>query len=147
MRNLPLLLIIMICVVGCAPKEPVVLRQVQLLSLTTGNDGKPVLKANAILFNPNKGSLRLKEIDLNILLNGQPAANIDQKLNALIKGNAEFSIPLEVRLQLKETGLLDTFLSMFGGKKYEIQFVGKLKITVGGFPVRIPIDHKDQLKL
>ena len=131
---------------ACAPKEPVVLREVQITKLTTGKDGNPLLGANAILFNPNKGSLRLREIDLEILLNGKSSAHIDQKLNAQIKGNAEFTIPLEVQLHLKEAGLLDTILSIFGGKKYEIQFVGKLKITVGGFPVLIPIDHKDEIK-
>jgi LEA14-like dessication related protein len=104
------------------------------------------LKANAILFNPNKGSLRLKAIDLDIQLNEKSAAKIDQKLNALIKGNSEFTVPLEVQLQLKDSGLLDTILSLFGGKKYDIRFVGKIKVTVGGFPVKIPVDHKDEIR-
>lgn len=146
MQRLTFFLTLLIGLNACAPKEPVVLREVQIVQLTTSTEGNPVLKANAILFNPNKGSLRLKEIDMEILLNGKSSAHIDQKLNAQIKANAEFTVPLEVQLHLKESGLLDTILSMFGGKKYEIQFVGKLKITVGGFPVRIPINHKDEIK-
>lgn len=132
---------------ACAPKEPVVLREVQIVDLRPGKDGNPILKANAILYNPNKGSLRLKAIELNILLDGKVSANIDQKMNALIKGTSEFTIPLEVQLQLKDTGLFDTLLSLLGGKRYAIQFVGKLKVSVGGFPIRIPIDHKDEVKL
>jgi LEA14-like dessication related protein len=131
---------------SCAPKEPVVLREVQIVELISGKDGNPILKANAILYNPNKGSLKLKEIDLDILLNGKKTARIDQKMNASIKGKSEFTIPLEVQLHLKDTGLLDTILSLFGGKRYEILFTGKIKVSVRGFPVSIPVNHKDEIK-
>ncbi len=132
---------------ACAPREPVVLREVQIIDFAPGKDSNPILKANAILYNPNKGSLRLKAIELDILLDGKVSANIDQKLNALIKGTSEFTVPLEVQLQLKDSGLLGTILSMLGGKRYKIQFVGKLKVSIGGFPIWIPIDHKDEIKL
>lgn len=122
------------------------LREVIIKQVAPGKDGLAILTADAILYNPNKGSLRLKEIDLDILLNGKSAARIDQKLNALIKSKSEFTIPLEVQLKITDAGLLDTILSLFGGKKYEIQFVGKVKVKVGGFPVRIPVDHKDEIR-
>jgi LEA14-like dessication related protein len=131
---------------ACAPKEPVVLREVEVVQLSTSSDGSPILKANAIFYNPNKGSLRLKEIDMEILLNEKPAAKIEQKMNALIKAKSEFTVPLEVKLQLKDSGLLDTILSLFGGKKYNIRFVGRIRVSVGGFPVKIPVDHKDEIR-
>ncbi len=131
---------------SCRPKEPVVLREVHIKNVGPGKDGNPVLSADAILYNPNKGSLRLKEMDLDILLNGKSAARIDQKLNAQIKGKSEFTIPVEVQLKLNEAGLLDTILSLFGGKKYDIQFTGKVKVSIGGFPVKIPVNHQDQIR-
>ena len=146
MRRSGFFFLLILGLASCAPKEPVVLREVQVVELLSGNDGNPVLKANAILYNPNKGSLKLKEIDLDILLNGKKTARIDQKMNASIKGKSEFTIPLEVQLQLKDTGLLDTILNLFGGKRYEIQFTGRIKISVGGFPVSIPVNHTDQIK-
>jgi LEA14-like dessication related protein len=147
MKQILLFVLIVVAVQACAPKEPVVLREVHIRSVDLGKDGKgPVLKADAILYNPNKGSLRLKEIDLDILLNEKPAARIDQKLNAQIKGQSEFTVPLEVQLSLNDSGLLDTILSLFGGKKYDIRFTGKIKVSVGGFPVKIPVDHKDVIR-
>ncbi|MDZ4716767.1 MAG: hypothetical protein SH819_14980 [Cytophagales bacterium] len=131
---------------GCAPKEPVLLRDVQIVQISPGKDGNPLLKANAIFHNPNKGSMKLTGIDMEILLDGKRAALIDQRMNTSIKGNADFTVPLEVQLQLKEIGLMDTLLSLFGGKKYEVQFVGRLSVRVGGFPVKIPVNHKDQIK-
>lgn len=147
MKRLFLFCLVALSVFACAPKEPVVLREVHIRSVEMGQDGKtPLLKADAILYNPNKGSLRLKEIDLDILLNDKPAAKIDQKLNAAIKGRSEFTVPLEVQLSLSDSGLLDTILSLFGGKKYGIRFTGKIKVSVGGFPVKIPVEHKDEIR-
>jgi len=146
MRCLTLFLLVAVGLGSCKPKEPVVLREVQIRKLSPGKNGNPILTADAILYNPNKGSVRLKEIDLEILLNGKSAAQIDQKLNAQIKSQSEFTIPVEVQLKLNESGLLDTILSLFGGKKYEIQFTGTVRITVGGFPVKIPVNHKDEIR-
>lgn len=131
---------------GCAPKEPVVLREVQIIQVTPGKDGNPILRANAIFHNPNKASMKIRQIDLEIMLDSKRVAVIDQQMDSMIKGRADFTLPLEVQLQLKDVGLLDTILSLFGGKRYEVQFVGNLKVRVSGFPVKIPINYKDQIK-
>ena len=143
---LTLVLGVILLAAGCAPKEPVVLREVQIIQVSPGKDGNPILKANAIFHNPNKASMKLKQIDLEIMLDNKRVAVIDQQMDSMIKGRADFTLPLEVQLQLKEVGLLDTILSLFGGKRYEVRFVGNLKVRVSGFPVKIPINYKDQIK-
>lgn len=147
MRPLAVLLALTL-LYGCSPKEPVVLREVHIRNVELGPDGKnPVLTADAVLYNPNKGSLRLKEIDLDITVDDKSAARIDQKLNAQIKAESEFTVPLEVQLKLGDSGLLDTILSLFGGKKHAIRFTGNLKVKVGLIRVNIPVDHRDEIKL
>ena len=141
-----LLLGVILLAAGCAPKEPVVLREVQIIQVTPGKNGNPILKANAIFHNPNSGSMKLKQINLEIMLDNKRVAVIDQQMDSMIKGKSDFTLPLEVQLQLKDVGLLDTILSLFGGKKYEVQFVGNLKVRVSGFPVKIPVNYKDQIK-
>lgn len=145
-NHLALVLGVILLAAGCAPKEPVVLREVQIIQVSPGKDGNPILKANAIFHNPNKASMKLKQIDLDIMLDNKRVAVIDQQMDSMIKGRADFTLPLEVQLQLKEVGLLDTILSLFGGKRYEVRFVGNLKVRVSGFPVKIPINYKDQIK-
>lgn len=145
-NHLALVLGVILLAAGCAPKEPVVLREVQIIQVSPGKDGNPILKANAIFHNPNKASMKLKQIDLEIMLDNKRVAVIDQQMDSMIKGRADFTLPLEVQLQLKEVGLLDTILSLFGGKRYEVRFVGNLKVRVSGFPVKIPINYKDQIK-
>jgi len=104
-----------------------------------------MLKADVVFYNPNKGSMRLKEITLDILLDGKPAAFIDQKLTAQIKGQSQFTVPLELQFKRNE-GLVETIFNLFGGKKHGVRFTGKLRVKVKGFPVNIPIDYKDEIK-
>ena len=145
MKRTLMFLLAVVGITSCAPKEPVVLREVHIKEVTPGTDGA-VLKADAVLYNPNKGSLRLKGINLDILLDGKTAARIDQKLNAPIKSQSTFTVPLEVKLKLSDAGLLDTILGLFGGKEHTVRFTGTLKVSVRGFPVRIPVQHDDKFK-
>jgi LEA14-like dessication related protein len=128
------------------PKENVVLRGISIKSVEPESDGNSLLKADAIFFNPNSGRMRLKGIQIDVLLEGRKAAHVDQHLSSLIRGNSEFTVPLEIHLNLKEVGLLDTILSLFGGKKYGIQYTGNIKASIRGFPIRIPVDFRDELK-
>ena len=132
-------------ITSCAPKEQIVLREVRINELAPGTDGA-VLKAEAILDNPNKGSFRLKGINWDITLDDKTAARIDQKLNAAIKGESTFTVPLEVKLKLSDSSLLDTVLGLFGGKKHKVRFTGTLKVKISGFPVRIPVQHEEEFK-
>ena len=142
-------LLIMIALVAgsCVPKEQIVLREIHILEIQPGKDGNPLLRADAIFYNPNNATFRLKEIEMTVLLDGKEAARIDQNLSSSIMARSEFTVPLEVQLHIKEMGLLDTILSLFGGKKYEVEFSGSIKVKVRGFPLRIPVNHKDQIKL
>jgi LEA14-like dessication related protein len=138
-------IVLVLLLAGCAPKEQITLRAINIKEVTTSTN--PTIKADAIFFNPNSGRMRVKRIDIEVFIDGKKAASVDQHLSTLIKGNSEFTVPLEIQLNLKEVGFLDTILSLFGGKKYDILFVGNMKVTVSGFPVNVPINHKDLLKL
>ena len=140
----PALLCLLIA--GCVPKEQVVLRSIQITEVQPTTSGDALLKATAVFYNPNNSRMRLKEIDIEIIVDGKKAAQVDQQLSSLIKGKSEFTVPLEVQLNLKEVGLLDTILSFLGGKKHEIQFVGTLKMKVNGFPVKAPVNMKEEFK-
>lgn len=137
------LLCILAC--ACAPKQDVVLRDIALLDASMGEGGMPILKAEAIFFNPNNVRMRLKKIEIDIFVDEKKAARVDQRLSALIKANSEFTVPLEMQLQQQE-GFLQTIMGFFGGKKHDIHFIGRIKVSVRGLPVSIPVDHKDAFK-
>lgn len=131
---------------GCQkPEEDIVLRHIR--DVVVDARSEPMLKANAIFYNPNKVRGRLKKIDIEIFVNGKKAASVDQSLKTSIPAAAEFTVPLEVKLALKEIGIMDTIFGMIGGKKFKIHYKGSLRLTYHGFPINVPVDYEDDVRL
>jgi LEA14-like dessication related protein len=127
------------------PKQQIVLRRVKDVVVDGTTD--PTLKAQVVLYNPNTTRMRLKKINIDIFYNGKKVGKVDQKMTLLIPAQNEFSIPLEVNLAIKELGFVETLLSMIGGKKMQIHYKGHLKLTYHGFPIRVPVDYKDEIRV
>ncbi len=147
LKKTSFLFIFFLLLFSCVPKEQVVLRNIKDVIVDAGIDGNAKLNAVAIFYNPNAICMKLKEIDVEVMVDGKKSAHARQKFNFEIPAKAEFSVPLEVQLALKEIGLLDTLLSLFGGKKYEIHYVGFVRVKVHGIAIKVPIDYKDEIKL
>ena len=130
----------------CArPDEAIVLRQIKDVMVDASSE--PLLKANAIFYNPNKMQGRLKRIDVEIFVNGKKAASVNQRLKTKIPSKEEFIVPLEVKLSLKELGFMDTLLGVLGGKRFEIRYEGELKLSYHGFPFSVPVNYKDEIRV
>jgi LEA14-like dessication related protein len=131
---------------SCArPKEEIVLRQIK--DVVVDATSEPLLKANAIFFNPNDVRGKLKRINVDIFVNGKKAASVNQELKTLIPANEEFTVPLEVKLAIKELGFMDTLLGVIGGKTFEVRYEGFLKLTYHGFPLNVPVKYKDDVRI
>jgi LEA14-like dessication related protein len=140
------LLFSMLLLISCQrPKEEIVLRQIK--DVVVDATSEPLLKANAIFFNPNDVRGKLKRINVDIFVNGKKAASVNQELKTLIPANAEFTVPLEVKLAIKELGFMDTLLGVIGGKTFEVRYEGFLKLTYHGFPLNVPVRYKDDVRI
>lgn len=127
------------------PEEEIVLRKIR--DVVVDASSEPTLKANAIFYNPNDVRGKLKKIDVEIFVNGKKAATVDQEMKTSIPAESEFTVPLEVKLALKELGLMDTLLGMIGGKTFKIHYKGSLKLSYRGLPINVPVDYKDEVRL
>jgi LEA14-like dessication related protein len=131
---------------GCQrPKEDIVLRKIRDVVIDATTD--PTLKANAIFYNPNTMHGKLRRINVDIFVNGKKAASVNQHLKTVIPANSEFTVPIEVKLAIKELGFMDTLLGMIGGKKFEVVYEGSLKLTYHGFPLNVPVRYKDEVRV
>jgi LEA14-like dessication related protein len=130
---------------ACQPQQDVELRQIR--DVIVDASAEPLLKANAILYNPNNVRMKLRHINIEVFVNDKSSALIDQKLDMRIPAKAEFTIPLEVRLNTKEKGFLNTLFKVISGKKTKVRYKGSIRITYKGIPVRVPVDYEDEVKL
>jgi LEA14-like dessication related protein len=127
------------------PKEDIVLRNIR--DVVVDATSEPMLKANAIFYNPNNIKGKLKNIDVEIFVNGKKAANVHQHFNTSIPARSEFTIPLQVNLAMKELGTMETLWGMLGGKKFEVRYHGSVKLSYKGVPIKVPIDYKDNVRV
>ena len=141
-----LFILLNVVITGCKrPKEDIVLRQIKDVVVDATSD--PMLKANAIFYNPNSMRGKLKKIKVDIFLNGKKAASVDQELKTTIPANDEFTVPIEVKLAIKELGFMDTLLGMIGGKTFEVRYEGALKLSYHGVPINVPVNYKDEIRV
>lgn len=138
-------LLIVVC--SCVPKEEVVFRGVQNITVEANVQNQPILKAEALFYNPNNEKMKLKEIYADVMVNGKPAAQVRQKLKIVIPAKSDFSVPVEAQLSLKELGLLDTIVNLLGGKKYDLQYSGYVRIAVHGVTIKVPFTYQEQIRL
>ncbi len=147
-KNVFSLLALLVLLAGaCIPNKNIELRDIKNVALQKGTGEDMVLEGDAVFFNPNSARMKLKEIKVEVLIDGKKSAVVDQKLKAVAKGKSEFTVPLKVQLQMKDIGLVDALKSLFGGKKYEIHYKGYLRANVNGVPLRVPVDHKEEFRL
>jgi LEA14-like dessication related protein len=132
---------------SCVPKEEVVFKGVTNIAIETNEQNEPVLKADALFHNPNKEKMKLKEIHVDVLVNGKPSAQVRQKLKLSIPAKSDFSVPVSAQLSLKELGFLDTIVNLLGGKKYDVQYSGFVRIGVHGVTIKVPFTYQEQIRL
>lgn len=131
---------------GCQkPEEDIVLKQVRDVVADATSD--PMLKAQAIFYNPNNASGKLKGIAVDIFVNGKKAGSINKDYKIKIPAKSEFSVPLEVKLNMKELGTVETLLGMLGARKFDVRYQGNLRLTYHGVPLKVPVDYKSQIKV
>ncbi|HTH58493.1 MAG TPA: LEA type 2 family protein [Cyclobacteriaceae bacterium] len=132
---------------SCGPKEPVVFKGVKNITVDMSTDGKPLLKGDVYFYNPNKGKIKLKDIDVVVLVDGERSAEVKQTLDFPVPAQSDFSVPITARLTLKENGLLNTVLGLLGGKKYDVTFTGYIRLGVHGIGIKVPVSQKQEIKL
>lgn len=134
-------------VFSCAPKEQVVFKSINNLLLDGDMGGAPTLKGDALFFNPNKMQTRLKEIKVDVMVDGKKAAEVDQMMDIIIPKQSDFTVPIQAKLALQDMGLLDAVIGFFGGKSYQVQFVGYIRIVKHGVTIKVPVKYNQEVKL
>ena len=140
---------ILYCLVlfACVPKEEIVFKGVSDIAVDISDAGKPIMKANGYFFNPNKVKMKLKEVNVEVFVDGTKSATVKHELDVAIAGNSDFSVPIVAELVLKQNSFLDAVVGLLGGKKYDVVFKGYIRVRVHGITIKVPVSQKQELKL
>ncbi len=138
---------LLLAIGSCVPEKDIVFLGVKNIHVEPGETGDPVLKAEAMFNNPNKTKMKLKEIHVDVMVNGKLSAQVDEKFSLIVPAKSDFSVSFSAQLSLKELGLMDTIINLLGGKKYEIEYLGYVRVALHGITVKVPVRYKEELRL
>ncbi len=143
-----LVVMLMFGAAGCkGPEYPPEFRAVENLRLTEVNGKTATVKGDAVFFNPNEDKMTLRGVDVDVWVDGKEIGKIEQDEKIQIPPTDEFTVPLEAEVQVEDMGVVSTILNVLGGKKIEVRYVGHVKATMKGFPVKVPVDYTGEVKL
>ena len=78
MKRLFFFISVLIIVTSCVPKDTIIFKDVKNLSLDQTDLENAILKGEALFYNPNSSRLRLREINVEVFVDGKKSAYVDQ---------------------------------------------------------------------
>lgn len=143
------LFLLLISLACSGPKVPefVALENVKLRGARF--DGQMRLRADAVLHNPNPVELEIIGVDLELTLDGEPAAEIREIESSVLPADAETAVPL--RIEFPFTAVyedLGDLLSDLGSERtFELELTGKFRVKALGVELDVPVRHTREYDL
>jgi len=107
------------------------------------------VSGDLVLYNPNKVPVKLKDVLMNVELNGKHVVTIGQKVPVPIKAKSEFSIPLNLTIKPDMTLLegLQNVINILKTKQMDVTVKGVVVISAFGVKLSIPIEQKEKVDI
>ncbi|MTI21341.1 hypothetical protein E1176_09950 [Fulvivirga sp. RKSG066] len=148
MRRNILILLGIVMMIGCTrPEEVPVFKGVGNIKVSKVQGTKAYLNADAYFYNPNDVKMKIKSVDIGVHLNGKPIGVINQSMKTKVPAKSNFKVPLDATFDIKEEGALQNIIGLLGGRKKEVFYKGYIKVSVHGWPVRVPVEYSDEVRL
>lgn len=103
--------------------------------------------ADAVFYNPNDVGLKLKSVEIDVIIEGKKAGHVSQIKKIKILPNADFLVPLTVDVDLKQIDIMGGLFGMMSGKKMRAEFVGDITVSKNAIPMKVPVKHTEYLTL
>ncbi|MBL3657894.1 NDR1/HIN1-like protein [Fulvivirga sediminis] len=148
MTRITLIAFFSLLIMSCnGPKEAPEFKQITNIEVTKVMGRTAYLNADAYFYNPNKVRMTLKKINVDVMVEGKKIGEINQSVKTKIPAMSDFKIPLDATFDMGEVGFLNSIISILGGKKVKVHYTGHIKLTYHGFPIRVPIDYDDEVRI
>lgn len=108
---------------------------------------KPTLSADVRLFNPNNYSVRLQSAFVEVFMDGKKAGEVAQQYDIEVPKKSEFTVPVQLTVSMRESGLLGVATQLLSGKASKVEFKGAVEVRVMGIPMKVPVSHTQEVKV
>lgn len=140
-----LFLVLAICLASsCQAPKDLVYRDFKNLKVEKIAFGSSILKVDLVYYNPNNFVLQLKYTDLDIFIDNSYLGHSSQDYQITIPKLAEFSLPLEVSIDMKN--ILKNALTTLLGKEVMVRVTGKVKLGKANVYKTFPVNYEGKQK-
>lgn len=148
MARYSIILFIIILVTSCKrpDQEPQFLR-IDNIEVIEIKNQEALLNADAYFYNPNDVKMKLKKVEVDVIVEDKKVGKINHKLKTKIPARSEFKIPLDATFNLGEIGLLNSIISILNGKKVKVHYSGYITVSIHGFSSRVPVEFDDEVRI
>ncbi len=135
---------LLVSINSCKVYEDPEFRDIENLAIKKFSKDEIVVTADAVLYNPNRVSITLNEIDLNISVNNVEVNHFKQTKSSKINGRKEFRLPVEISVPTKKIfdNLLSTLAVLQNKKELEIKYEGQVRFKAIGINFKVPVDYE-----
>ena len=98
-------IVLVLLMFGCKSLEPPEFKYIEDLKIEMLDQGNALLKANAVLHNPNNKSIVIKRLDIDLYADEKIIATIDEEMSVKAKGSSDFRVPLDIQVSLGDLNL------------------------------------------
>jgi LEA14-like dessication related protein len=140
-----LILIVSACQTPIAPD----FKDVKDLKVSLSGFTSAKVTGEALFYNPNKATLNIRNLDMDVAVDGEMVTNIKKEFDIEAKGMSDFTVPIDLKLSLEDLQInsISSALNMLNGDEKVVHFKGKIGVKVYGINFKVPVDHKEKLKL
>jgi LEA14-like dessication related protein len=107
------------------------------------------VNGDLVLYNPNKMRVKLKDVLMNIELNGKHVATAGQKVPVHIMSKSEFAVPLNlvIKPDMSFTEGLKNIFSILLTKEMDVTVKGVIVVAAYGMKVSIPVEQTEKVDI
>lgn len=147
--NIVMIFALAVIGVGCQPLIGPEFKDIADLKVNMAGFTSVNVTGDALFYNPNKRTVHIQHVDMDVAVDGEKVTNISQDFDIKAKGMADFTVPIDLNLSLKDLQInsISSALAILGGEERQVHFKGKIKVKAYGIGFNVPIDHVEKLKV
>ncbi|MEM6845205.1 MAG: LEA type 2 family protein [Bacteroidota bacterium] len=134
---------------SCASPEAPDFKGIENLKVNVEGLSRARINGDAVFFNPNDRQITLKQVDVEVSVEGQKVKDISREYDITAQPNSEVKVPIDVTLTLEDLNmnLLSTAMSMLNGEEKKIRYKGKARVKMYGVSFSVPFDYEDDVNI
>jgi LEA14-like dessication related protein len=148
LKNCLLLLPLLYLLSACSIDEPEFLgvSDIEVISANTKNI---VVEGKAHFHNPNNTKLTIKEVNVEVEIDGNAVGKVMQTLEQEVDKNADFSLPLRIDFPPSKIfdNLLSSMMKMTTGQKFKVRYNGYARAKAHGITVKVPVKSTQEVNI